>query len=292
MGTALGISALPVIAKILSDLDLMRRNIAQVLLAAAMADDIAGWILLGMVAGLAQSGSLDAGRLAFTVAGLVIFLGLAFTLGQRGVDALLRGVLVRRWGLSGSLTAVLLVALAAGATTHAIGLEAVFGAFIAGIVLGRSRFHDTEVFSQLDGVTRSFFAPLFFATAGLRVDLGLLRDPQVLAWGAAVIVVASVSKAGGAYLGSRLAGLPVREGLALGVGLNARGAVEIVVATVGLSLGVLNPKSYALVVLMAIVTSMMAPPLLRWVLRDWGGSRGGAGAPRARAPARRQSAGA
>jgi Kef-type K+ transport system membrane component KefB len=272
MGTALGISALPVIAKILSDLDLMRRNVAQVLLAAAMADDIAGWILLGMVAGLAQSGSLDALRLALTIGGLGVFLAFAFTLGQRGVDALLRGVLLRRWGLSASLTAVLLVALAAGATTHAIGLEAVFGAFIAGIVLGRSRFHEPEAFSQLDGVTRSFFAPLFFATAGLRVDLGLLRDPEVLAWGLAVVAAASVSKAGGAYLGSRLAGLPTREGLALGVGLNARGAVEIVVATVGLSIGVLNPSSYTLVVLLAIVTSMMAPPLLRLVIRDWPGS--------------------
>jgi len=271
MGTALGISALPVIAKILSDLDLMRRNIAQVLLAAAMADDIAGWILLGMVAGLAQSGSVDATRLFFTIAGLGLFLTVAFTVGQRLVDALLRGVLVRRWGVSGSMTMVLLVALASGATTHAIGLEAVFGAFIAGIVLGRSRYHDTEVFGQLDGITRSFFAPFFFATAGLRVDLGLLRDPEVLGWGLVVLAAASASKAGGAYLGSRLAGLPQREGLALGIGLNARGAVEIVVATVGLSLGVLNDSSYALVVLMAIVTSMMAPPLLRIVLRDWRG---------------------
>jgi Kef-type K+ transport system membrane component KefB/nucleotide-binding universal stress UspA family protein len=272
MGTALGISALPVIAKILSDLDLMRRNVAQVLLAAAMADDIAGWILLGMVAGLAQSGSLDAARLAVTIGGLAVFLALAFTVGQRGVDALLRGVLLRRWGAAASLTAVLLVALAAGATTHAIGLEAVFGAFIAGIVLGRSRFHEAEALAQLDGVTRSFFAPLFFATAGLRVDLGLLRDPEVLGWGLAVVAAASVSKAGGAYLGSLLAGLPRREGLALGVGLNARGAVEIVVATVGLSIGVLNPSSYTVVVLLAIVTSMMAPPLLRLVIRDWPGS--------------------
>jgi Kef-type K+ transport system membrane component KefB/nucleotide-binding universal stress UspA family protein len=272
MGTALGISALPVIAKILSDLDLMRRNVAQVLLAAAMADDIAGWILLGMVAGLAQSGSVDAARLAVTIGGLAVFLALAFSLGQRAVDALLRGVLLRRWGPSASLTAALLVALAFGATTHAIGLEAVFGAFIAGIVLGRSRFHEAEAFAQLDGVTRSFFAPLFFATAGLRVDLGLLRDPEVLGWGLAVVAAASVSKAGGAYLGSRLAGLPTREGLALGVGLNARGAVEIVVATVGLSIGVLNPSSYTVVVLLAIVTSMMAPPLLRLVIRDWPGS--------------------
>jgi Kef-type K+ transport system membrane component KefB len=272
MGTALGISALPVIAKILSDLDLMRRNVAQVLIAAAMADDIAGWILLGMVAGLAKSGSVDAAKLAVTVAGLVVFLGIAFTLGQRCVDALLRSVRVRGWGAQAHITAMLLVALGSGATTHALGLEAVFGAFIAGIVLGRSRFHDADVVDPLDAVTRSIFAPLFFATAGLRVDLGLLRDPSVLGWGAAVVAVASISKAGGAYLGSRFAALPVREGLALGIGLNARGAVEIVVATVGLSLGVLNPASYALVVLLAVVTSMMAPPLLRLVLRGWRGS--------------------
>jgi Kef-type K+ transport system membrane component KefB len=271
LGTALGISALPVIATILADLDLMRRNVAQVLLAAAMANDVAGWILLGIVAGLAQSGSLDAVRLTITVAGLVVFLGLAFTLGQRGVDAMLRTSRLRRWGLSGSLTSILGVALAAGALTHALGLEAVFGAFVAGIVLGRSRFHDADVFPHLDGITRAFFAPLFFATAGLRVDLGLLRDPEVLGWGIAVVLAASASKAVGAYLGARYAGLPHREGLALGAGLNARGAIEIVVATVGLSLGVLNEQSYALVVLMAMATSMMAPPLLRRVLRDWPG---------------------
>jgi Kef-type K+ transport system membrane component KefB len=271
LGTALGISALPVIATILSDLGLMRRNVAQVLLAVAMANDVAGWILLGAVAGLAQSGTLDATRLLVTLAGLGLFLGLAFTLGQRGVDALLRAARLRRLGLPGSVTSVLAVALGAGALTHALGLEAVFGAFVAGIVLGRSRFHDADVFPALDAMTRSFFAPLFFASAGLRVDLGLLGDPQVLAWGVAVVLAASASKAGGAYLGARFAGLPRREGLALGVGLNARGAIEIVVATVGLSLAVLNPKSYTLVVLMAMATSMMAPPLLRRVLHDWPG---------------------
>ena len=252
MGTALGISALPVIAKILSDLDLMRRNVAQVLLAAAMADDIAGWVLLGMVAGLAQSGSVDAARLAITVAGLAVFLGLAFTVGQRAVDALLRTVRVRRWGAPGSLTAVLLVALASGATTHALGLEAVFGAFIAGIVLGRSRFHDTEVF---DSDRRRHALVLRAALLRHRRPARRPRPaarPEVLGWGVIVVAVASASKGVGAYLGSRLAGLPAREGLALGAGLNARGAVEIVVATVGLSLGVLNPSSYALVVLLAV----------------------------------------
>jgi Kef-type K+ transport system membrane component KefB len=272
MGTALGISALPVIAKILSDLDLMRRNVAQVLLATAMLDDIAGWILLGTVAGLARSGSLEASRLGLSVAGLVVFLVLAFTLGRRAVDALLRAVRVRRAGVAGGLTAVLLVALSSGVLTHALGLEAVFGAFIAGIVLGNSRFHDAEVFPHLEGITRSFFAPLFFATAGLRVDLSLLADPEVLRWGVIVVAIASLTKSGGSYLGARLGGLARPEGLALAAGLNARGAVEIVVATVGLSLGVLNASSYAVVVLLAMVTSMMSPPLLRAVMRRWAGS--------------------
>lgn len=272
MGTALAISALPVIAKILSDLDLMRRNVAQALLAAAMLDDIVGWILLGAVAGLARSGSLEAGRLLFTVAGLLVFLALAFTLGQRTVDAVLRAVRLRRGGVASSLTSVLLIALSSGALTHAIGLEAVFGAFVAGIVIGRSRFHDEEVFAHLEGLTRAFFAPLFFASAGLRVDLGLLADPVVLRWGLVVLVAASLTKFVGAYLGSRLAGLAVREGMALAVGLNARGAVEIIVATVGLSLGVLNARSYTVVVLLAMVTSMMAPLLLRWALEGWAGS--------------------
>ncbi len=272
MGTALGISALPVIAKILSELDLMRRNVAQVIIAAAMVDDVAGWVLLGVVAGLAQSGALELRQLALTLGGLVAFLGLAFTVGQRVVDALLRRARQRRTGVPARVSIMVGAGLVAGVATHALGLEAVFGAFIAGIVLGRSRFQENEGFAQIQTIALAIFAPIFFASAGLRVDLGLLAQPDVVAWGLAVVAVASASKFLGAFLGSRMGGLPAREGLALGVGLNARGAVEIVVATVGLSIGVLNDRSYAVVVLMAMATSMMAPPLLRAVLAGWAGS--------------------
>ena len=292
MGTALSLSALPVIAKILTDLDLMRRNVAQALIAAAMVDDVVGWILLGIVAGLAQSGAVDLGRLLVTVGGLAAFGLFAFTLGQRGVDAALRALRVRASDVPEGLTVMLVVALIGSAATHAIGLEAVFGAFVAGIVLGRSRYYDADVSAHLQSAALGFFAPLFFATAGLRVDLGLLADPEVALWGAVVVVLATASKFTGAFLGSRLAGLLPREGLALAVGLNARGAVEIVLATVGLSLGVLNEKSYAVVVLHgggdlddgAAAAARAAPRL--------GGLRGGAGAPRPRARPRRQRAGA
>jgi nucleotide-binding universal stress UspA family protein len=148
----------------------------------------------------------------------------------------------------------------------------VLGAFIAGTVLGRSKFQEDETFVVLERITLAFLAPVFFASAGLRVDLGLLAEPQVALWGGLVLVAASLSKFVGAYLGGWAAQLPVRERLALGAGLNARGAVEIVLATVGLSLGVLNESSYAVIVLMAMVTSMAAPPILRWTLRGWEGS--------------------
>ncbi len=272
LGTALGISALPVIAKVLSDLDLMRRNAAQIIVAAAMANDLAGWVLLGVVAGLAQSGHVDVQGLAITTIGLIAFLLFAFGPGQRLVDAMLRGVRTRRSGGAGAASVIVLSGLAAGALTHAIGLEAVFGAFIAGIVLGRSRHQEQEAFASLHTLTMSFLAPIFFAEAGLRVDLGLLADPTILGWGLAVLATATATKFAGAWVGARLAGLPTREALALGAGLNARGAVGIVVATVGLSIGVLGPASYAIVVLVSIATSMMAPPMLRGFLSGWRGS--------------------
>jgi Kef-type K+ transport system membrane component KefB len=272
VATALSISSLPVIAKVLSELQLTRRNFGQLTLAAGMANDVVGWLLLGAIAGLARHGSVQLGPLAMTIAGMGIFLVAALTIGQRGVDRLLRTVRARSTGVSGAFTVTVVVAFAAGALTQALGVEAVLGAFVAGIVLGRSKFQDSRVVAHLETATLTVLAPLFFASAGLRVDLTLLTRPDVLGWALVMIAVASVGKLGGAYIGGRLARLPRREGLALGLGLNARGALEIVVATVGVSLGVLNPRMYTVVVMIAITTSMAAPPLLRRLARAWAGT--------------------
>ena len=273
LATALSISSLPVIAKILSELGLTRRNFGQLTIAAGMANDVVGWLLLGAVASLARSGALDVGRLALSVVGMAVFLVVMFTAGQRLVDRALRRVRERSAGLSGALTVTVVVVFAAGAITQALGVEAVLGAFVAGVVIGRSRFQDTRVTSTMETVTGAVFAPLFFAAAGLRVDLTLLADPVVLLWSVVVIAVASAGKFAGAYIGGRLARLAAAEAFALGAGLNARGALEIVIATVGLSLGILNTRSYTVVVIMAIATSMAAPPLLRAVTRRWQGSK-------------------
>jgi Kef-type K+ transport system membrane component KefB/nucleotide-binding universal stress UspA family protein len=263
---ALAISALPVIARILIDLHLIRRNLGQVTIAAAMANDLVGWLLLGTIAGVVAAGGFDLAGLLTTVLAIGVFFGLALTVGQRLTDRALRSARKGEYGVVRSLTVVIVVALVAGAVTQAIGVEAVLGAFVAGIVLGRSRYQRREVLATLESVTHAFVAPVFFATAGLFMDLTLLADPELLRWALIVIAVAAVAKLAGSYVGARVGGLSSREGLVIGMGLNARGALEIVVATIGLGLGVLNDASYTIVVLMAMVTSMMAPPLMRWLV--------------------------
>lgn len=265
MAVALSISALPVVAKILMEMNLMRRNVGQVTVAAGMANDLVGWILLGTLAGIVTSGGVNVGSVLFTVGAMAVFLVGMLTLGQRVVDAALRRA--RSSGVVSVFTVIVVVSLGAGVVTQAIGVEAVLGAFIAGIVLGRSGYQQPEVRHSLETVVHGFLAPIFFATAGLSVDLGALAEPTTAMAALAVLAVAAIAKLAGSFIGARLSGMSAREGLAVGIGLNARGAMEIVVATIGLALGVLNTRSYTVVVLLAMATSMMAPPLLRLVLR-------------------------
>jgi Kef-type K+ transport system membrane component KefB/nucleotide-binding universal stress UspA family protein len=266
LAIALSISALPVIAKVLFDLGIVRRELGQITIAAGMTNDLVGWILLGVVAGMASSDAFSLATLLRGVGGLAAFVVAAFTIGQRGVDRLLRRT--REAGRPAALTAAMvIVVLAAGVITQWLGVEAVLGAFIAGVVLGRSRYADRHAQDVLETVTHSVFAPIFFATAGLSVDLGRLATPTVLGWTVAVIAAATLTKFAGAYIGGRVGGLTGRHATALGAALNARGALEIVVATIGLNLGVLNETSYAVIVVMALVTSMAAGPALTAVLR-------------------------
>jgi len=274
LATALTISSLPVIARILDDLGLLRRDVGQLTIAVGMMNDVIGWVLLGLIAGLVASGGLDIAGLVGTVIGLVLFLLLAAAIGQRVVDRVLSALRRRSVGIGGWVTMSVAMALGLGAVTQALGVEAVLGAFVGGILLGRSRYARRDVEEQIETVTASVLAPIFFATAGLRVDLGLLADPTVALWAVIVVALASTSKFLGAWAGARIAGLGDRAGWALGAGLNARGALEIVIATVGLSIGALNDSSYAIVVVMAIATSVAAPPILRALVRDWPGTDG------------------
>lgn len=266
MAVAMSISAVPVIAKVLFDLKLVRRDIGQLTLAAAMTDDTIGWILLSVVAGLASRGSIEIGAVGLSVGAAVAFLAFAFTLGRPLIGGAVGVVDKLGTGPAGQLSLVLVLAFGAAAFTQEMGIEAVLGAFVIGILVGQAKRFNAEVAHTLELVTAGFLAPIFFASAGLKVDLVRLLDPEVLTIGGVVLAVACFGKFAGCYLGSWLGGLSHWERLAMGSAMNARGAMEIIVATVGLGLGVLTPEMYTVIVMVAIVTSLMAPPLLRWTL--------------------------
>lgn len=267
MATAMSITAIPVIAKVLIDLKLIRRDIGQITLASGMTDDTIGWILLSVVAGLASSGTINFVSVATSVGGALVFLAIAFTVGRPAIAWILRWVDDKLGGVSASLSTVIIVALLAAALTHQLGIEAALGAFVTGILVGQAPRFSREAGHTLEVITASFLAPIFFAVAGLKVDLIKLFEPETLTIGLIVLAIACLGKFVGVYLGSRLGGrLSHWEAIALGSGMNARGAMEIIVATIGLSLGVLTLQMYTIIVMVAIITSLMAPPLLRWAL--------------------------
>lgn len=268
LALALSVSALPVVAKILQELGYLRRNFGQITLAAGMTMDAVGWLLLAALSGIAQDG-FDLVLLAQSFGGLIVFLALLLTVGRWALDALMRRVMAQGSSVTAALTISLVAALTGGLITQFLRLEAILGAFIVGILLATLRHQLPQVEQVLETTTAAIFAPIFFAFSGLRVDIGLLNSLTAVGWTVGLTAVAVIAKVTGTMIGGRLAGVRGREALALGSGLSALGAMGIVVAIVGLNLGVLSETGYTVIVLVAIVTSVLAPQLLKLVVRGW-----------------------
>lgn len=267
LGTALSVSAVPVIARILDDLDATGRDVGQLILASAMLTDVVGWTLVALIAGIHRSERATLGDLATTVGLLVAFVVAAFAIGRPLVKGLLRRVETARTPTLSAFSVVVLAAFVGVAVALTLGVEMGVGAFVVGLVVGGNDVLDPLALQTLEHVTLGLFAPLFFGSAGLAADVSGIVEPAAALAAIGMLAVAVVGKFAGAYLGAVVAGLDRWEGFCLGAGLNARGAVEIVVAAIGLSLGILSPVLYTAVVLVAILTSIVASPLLRWGLR-------------------------
>lgn len=265
MGVAMCVSAIPVIAKTLLEMRLMHRDIGQLTMSASTVDDIVGWFLLSVVSALATTG-LRTGQVLWSVGGLVAVVVVTVAVARPVVNATLR--LTRRCAEPGvSIAAMVTLLMLSAAGTHALGMEPVLGALLCGMLIGSSRFVNLGQLAPLRTMVMSVLAPIFFATAGLRMDLTELVRPAVLGTAVAVLAVAIAGKFVGAYIGARASRLGHWEGIALGAGLNTRGVIEVIVAMVGLRLGVLSTATYTIIVLVAIVTSLMAPPVLRYAAR-------------------------
>jgi Kef-type K+ transport system membrane component KefB len=250
-----------VIAKIFADMNLLYRDVARLTLVAAMVDDTMGWLLLSIVSAMATIG-VNLGVMSLNVLYLGGVIIAAATVGRPLVRIALRAAATSTEDGPIITTAVIIILLGAS-MTQALKLEPVFGAFLAGIVISSSHAASLEKLAPLRALVMSVLAPLFLASAGLRIDLTALAAPTVLMSAIAVLLVAIIGKFTGAYLGARLSRLNHWEGIALSAGMNARGVVQIVVAAVGLRLAILNTATYMMIVLVAITISLMAGPVLR-----------------------------
>ncbi len=265
LAIAMAISAVPVIAKILIDLDLLKRELGLLILAAGILDDCAGWLLLSIVVGLAARGRVDMRGLFIILGYTGAFLLFCYFVGFRLVARIVRWVDDHSVVEHATLTTMIAIAFGCAVVTQAIGIHAVFGGFVGGVMLrgaARTRKIDRE---QLEAVTMGVLAPLFFAYSGLRTDLFSMTGFAVPIL---VLGVACAGKLVGCTLGGMAGGLRWREAFAVATGMNARGGMEIVVALLGLSLGILTSQMFTVIVLVAIATSMITPPLLGWALSD------------------------
>src|SRR5215813_12415720 len=266
LGTALSISSVKIVAMVLMEVDAIRRDLGQLILATAILDDTLAWVIMAVIAGIAAHGALNVTNVGGSVAGTALFLAISLIVGRRLVARVIRWTNDNMTIEVPVITAILLVMLVMALSTELIGVHMALGAFVAGILIGQSPILTEHIEGELRGFIMAFFSPVFFAVAGLGMDLRTLMDPTLLGFTLAVIGVASVGKFAGALVGGLFSGLSRLEALALATGLNARGSTEVIVASIGLSMGALNKELYTMVVAMAVVTTMAMPPTLRWVM--------------------------
>jgi Kef-type K+ transport system membrane component KefB len=266
LGTALSISSVKIVAMVLMEVGAIRRDLGQLILATAILDDTIAWVIIAVIAGIAAHGTVNVTNVGTSLAGTALFLGISLTVGRRVVAGIIRWSNDNMTIEMPVITVILLVMLVMALSTELIGVHTALGAFVAGMLVGQSPILTEHIEGELRGFIIAFFSPVFFAVAGLGMDLRTLLDPALLMFTLAVIAVASLGKFLGALAGGRLGGLTGVESLALATGLNARGSTEVIIASIGLSMGVLSNQLYTMIVAMAVVTTIVMPPTLRWVL--------------------------
>ena len=265
VGTALSISALPVIARILMDLNLLRTEMGTVIISSAMFDDLVGWILFSFVLGMMHPpprGSIGDG-VKHTIVLVFLFVGLTLTLGRWLIDKILPLLQAHTTWPGGVLGFIFTLTMAGAAFTEYAGIHAVFGAFVIGIAVGESGHLRKRTSEHIHQIVNNVFAPFFFASIGLRTDfvsnfhLGLT---------ATVIGVACVGKLLGAGWGARLGGMDRTSSLAVGLAMNARGAMEIILGILALQSGLIRENMFVAMVVMALFTSLISAPAIHFLI--------------------------
>jgi Kef-type K+ transport system membrane component KefB len=263
LGISMSITAFPVLAQILAARGLSRSEMGVTALTCAATDDVTAWCLLALVVGVTRS---HVDQALLTIALTVGYIGLMFCVVRP---------LIARWkpliaaeSLSRNMAAVVFAALLLSAlTTEMIGIHAVFGAFLMGAVIPHDSRVARELLVRLEDLVGVLLLPAFFAFTGLRTRIGLVTGLDEWLWTLAIVAVATIGKFGGSWCAARLSGLSWRDGAILGVLMNTRGLMELIVLGVGLELGVISPKLFAMLVIMALATTLATSPIVALIER-------------------------
>jgi Kef-type K+ transport system membrane component KefB len=259
-GVAMSITAFPVLARILAERGLFNTRVGVLAIACAAVDDVSAWCVLAVIVAIVKSGTN--GSLVRSFIGLALY--------TVTIVWVVRP-LAEKWFRSSAaatatrLPAALLILLASALATEYLGVHALFGAFMAGLVMPRDESFRTGLSASIAPLSTTLLLPVFFAYTGLRTSFGVVRGGRMWLYLAAILVVAILGKLVSSMIAARMNGLPWRESAALGVLLNTRGLVELVILNVGYDLGVISKGMFTLMVIMALLTTLMTVPLLSWI---------------------------
>lgn len=263
LGTALSITALPVIAKILIDLNMYRSDLGMILISVAVINDLVGWLLFATILGLMQAASTESVGIGMTVLLTVGFTVLILTVGRFIIDSILPRLQAYTSWPGGVLGFAVVGGLLAAALTEWIGIHSILGAFMFGVALGDSTHLREKTRQILDHFISFIFAPLFFASIGLRVNIIQHFDLSLVLL---VLLIASIGKLVGSIIASKIMGFTDRESLSIGMAMNARGAMEIILALLALEAGLIDERMFVALIIMAMVTSLVAGPAMQWIM--------------------------
>jgi len=261
LGTAMSVTAFPVLARILTERKLLGSQVGAVAIACAAVDDVTAWCLLAGVVILVRASDAVT-PLWLTLLGSAVYI-VAMQLAVRRVVSKLDLIFLKRGRLTQDLLAlVLLLVFLSAWVTERLGIHALFGTFLMGVIMPKSQEFVHALSDKLEDITVVVLLPLFFAFTGLRTSIGLVSGAEMWAYCALIVAVAITGKFGGASLSARLTGMSWREAGAIGILMNTRGLMELVILNIGLEIGVISPAVFAMMVLMALVTTFMTTPLL------------------------------
>ncbi len=263
MGSAMSVTAFPVLASILIERGLLQSRLGTVAIASAAVDDVTGWCILAYIVVLTRSAHSGT-PIWMTIGGIVVF-ALIMIYGVRRLLGGLEVSYLKYGGLSENrLALMLLLVFGAALCTEWLGLHLLFGAFMMGAIMPKDQKFVKYVLDRFETVTVTLLLPLFFAFTGLRTNIGLVKGREMWMYCGLIVLAATVGKLGGSTLASWLTGMPIREAAGLGTLMNTRGLMELVILDIGLDINVISPALFSMMVIMALITTFMATPLLEW----------------------------